>query len=90
MSKRIRIAILLLCASLFSASCGKYNPSLYPSYDPLRPGTEVQILGFVGLDGKAVDDKGAILTEGVVVNQAFMLWVYDLKQEILKLRKGKL
>lgn len=81
----------LLFVSLFLAgttSC-KISPALYPSYDVLRPGESVQILGYVTPDGKAIDDKGQLLTDGVVVNQSFLIWVYELKSEIEKLRKGK-
>jgi len=53
----------------------------------LKPGESVQITGYVAPDGKALDDKGQLLKEGVVVNQAFMIWVYELQQEIIKLRK---
>jgi len=71
--------IVLLCASCFliSASC-HYNPTLYPSYDVLNPGPEVRLnpLSFTA-DGNAV------------VNQAFILWVYELKAEVIKLRKLK-
>jgi len=67
-------------------SC-KFNPSLFPSYDVLRPGPEVQILGYVTPDGKALDDKGQLLTDGIVINQAMVIWIYELKAEITKLRK---
>ena len=68
---------LLLFALFFSIeSCGgHYNPALYPSYDVLNPGPEVRLnpLGF-DKDGNAI------------VNPAFLLWVYELKAEVLKLR----
>jgi len=74
------IGILLLCASFFLSSdaCRSYNPSLYPSYDVLNPGPEVRKnpIGFTE-DGN------------IIVNEAFILWVDELKQEVLKLRKGK-
>ncbi len=73
---RIAIALLsLLCFLIISPGCHSYNPALYPSYDVLNPGPEVRAnpLGF-DKDGNAV------------VNQAFILWVYELKQEIIKLR----
>jgi hypothetical protein len=56
-------------------ACHSYNPALYPSYDVLNPGPEVRMnpLGF-DKDGNAI------------VNQAFILWVYELKEEIKKLR----
>jgi len=84
-----RFSVLFLSLILFlGVSCGRFNPSLFPSYDPLRPGSEVQILGSVNEVGWAVDDKGQVLKEGIVVNQAFLLWVYELQQEIIKLRKA--
>ena len=69
--------IVLLCANCFLISaCGHYNPTLYPSYDVLNPGPEVRLnpLAFTS-DGNTI------------VNQAFILWVYELKAEVLKLRK---
>jgi len=76
MKKRI-ILITLLIIIIFS-SCGHYNPTLFPSYDVLNPGPEVRKnpLGFTE-DGN------------IIVNEAFILWVDELKQEVLKLRKGK-
>jgi len=70
--------ISFLAISLGLASCHSYNPSLYPSYDCLNPGPEVRKnpLGF-DADGNAI------------VNEAFMLWVYELQQEIRKLRELK-
>lgn len=67
--------LLLLCFLIISPGCHKYNPALYPSYDVLNPGPEVRInpLSF-DKDGNAI------------VNQAFILWVYELKEEIKKLR----
>jgi len=44
-------------------------------------------IGSVSPDGRAVDEKGRVLTDGLVVNQAFILWVYELKAEIVKLRE---
>lgn len=75
----IGVGILLLCASFFliEGSCARpYNPTLYPSYDVLNPGPEVRLnpLGF--------DEAG-----NAIVNQAFILWVYELKEEIKKLRE---
>ena len=71
--------MLLLCASFFliESSCARpYNPVIYPSYDVLNPGPEVRMnpLAFTE-DGNAI------------VNQAFLLWVYELKEEIKKLRE---
>lgn len=52
-----------------------YNPTLYPSYDVLNPGTDV------------IKNPLAINADGtVVVNQAFMLWTWELRNEVKKLR----
>ncbi len=87
---RASVGIFLLCALLFStdACAGRYNPSLYPSYDVLNPGPEVRAnpVGFVAADGRALDEKGQILAAGTVVNDAFLLWVHELKEEVEKLR----
>jgi hypothetical protein len=68
----------MLCVSFFflSSSCHSYNPALYPSYDVLNPGPEVR------LNPLAFTPDG-----NLIVNQAFILWVEELKQEIIKLRK---
>jgi len=62
---------------------------LYPSYDILNPGPEVTInpIAYVR-DGKIEDqDHNEIhVADGYVVNEAFMMWVYELKEEVKKLR----
>jgi len=66
---------LTLCAVSFlaAASC-HYEPQLYPAKDVLKPGPEVKII--------------AITQDGnIIVNDAFMLWVEDLKSEIRRLRR---
>ena len=69
--------ILMLCASFFLITdCTHYNPSLYPSYDVLNPGPEVRA------NPLSVTDDG-----NFIVNEAFILWVQELKEEIKKLRK---
>jgi len=69
--------VLLLFVSIFlSCSCTTYEPSLYPSYDVLNPGPEVR------LNPIRVTDDG-----NFVVNQAYLYWVVELKQEIIRLRK---
>lgn len=73
------VGMLALCAGFFLSeiSCARpYNPVLYPSYDVLNPGPEVRKnpIGFTE-DGN------------LIVNQAFMLWVYELKEEVKKLRE---
>jgi len=69
--------ICFLTISLSFTSCHSYDPALYPSYDVLNPGPEVRMnpLGF-DADGNAI------------VNEAFMLWVYELKAEVKKLREA--
>lgn len=39
--------------------------------------------------GKIVNDKGEEIRieKGVIVNEAFILWVYELKEEIRRKRK---
>lgn len=72
-------AILIACVSfcsLTSVSCSRYNPALYPSYDVLNPGPEVRA------NPLAFTEDG-----NLIVNQAFILWVDELKREIVKLRK---
>jgi len=58
------------------SSCTAYNPALYPSYDVLNPGPEVR--------------KNPLRTTedgNFVVNEAFLMWVQELKEEILNLRR---
>jgi hypothetical protein len=85
----------IFCLSL--STCPQYNPSLFPSYDVLNPGPEVRInpLGFTIVDPAtgAVSIKWESTAEGIsknnlaVINQAFILWVYELKQEVKKLKE---
>lgn len=87
----LRSIILLIFVSFFLSSCTAYNPSMYPSYDVLNPGPEVRLnpIGFVTpgtmieVDGKKVEAAETY----TVVNDAFMMWVFELKEEIKKLRK---
>ena len=67
---------LLISCFLIISGCTHYDPTLYPGYDVLNPNEEVRKnpLGFT--------DNG-----NVIVNEAFMLWVYELKEEIKRLRK---
>jgi hypothetical protein len=58
-------------------ACSRYNPALYPSYDVLNPGPEVR------LNPLAFTEDG-----NLIVNQAFIRWVDELKREIIKLRKA--
>jgi len=59
-------------------NCVGYSPSLYPSYDVLNPGPEVR------LNPLAVTEDG-----NFIVNEAFLMWTLELKEEIKKLRKQK-
>ena len=87
---------MLICFISLSPACHSYNPALYPSYDVLNPGPEVKAnpLGWITVDPA----MGAISVEWTstaepykkdrltVVNEAFTLWVYELKEEVKKLR----
>jgi len=66
--------ILTLCIISFLVNSCHYEPSLYPVKDVLHPNEDVKII--------AVTDDG-----NVIVNEAFILWVEDLKQEIIRLRR---
>jgi len=66
--------ILTLCVISFLVNSCHYKPSLYPVKDVLHPGEDVKII--------AVTEDG-----NIIVNSAFMLWVEDLKQEIIRLRR---
>ena len=70
------LIFILLAIILSGSGCSRYNPALYSSYDVLSPGEAVQKnpLGFTA-DGN------------VIVNKEFLLWVLELKTEIVKLRK---
>lgn len=69
--------MLTLFIIFFLISCGHYKPTLYPSYDVLNPGENVRKnpIGFTE-DGNAI------------VNEAFLIWVLELKREIIKLREN--
>ena len=70
--------LILLALILGLTSCSRYNPALYPSYDVLNPGPEVR------------KNPIAFTADGnLIVTPAFIQWVDELKQEIIKLRKGK-
>jgi hypothetical protein len=79
--KRLKAARILICSvcvilCLSYNACTNYNPSFYPSYDVLNPGAEVRA------NPLRITDDGYF-----VVNQAFLMWVEDLKLEIQRLRK---
>jgi len=73
---RIGIGTLLISCFLIISSCTHYDPTLYPGYDVLNPSAEVR------LNPIEFTEDG-----NVIVNEAFMLWVYELKEEIKRLRK---
>ena len=88
----IGIGILSLFASYFLIvnSCVSYDPNLYTGYDILNPSAEVRENPIAWVEnGEVVNDEGVKvdIAKGVVVNEAFLLWVYELKEEIKKLRK---
>ncbi|MBA7712435.1 hypothetical protein ES703_121409 [subsurface metagenome] len=66
------------------------SPSLpQPDYDVLRPGPEVQIIGFTVAGQKMTIEEGETgeTREGdVIVTGEFMVWVEMLQQEITRLR----
>lgn len=68
---------------LVLAGCTRYNPALYPSYDVLNPGPEVR------KNPLSISEDPATHEPVFIVNAQFLLWVDELKAEILKLRKGK-
>lgn len=72
--KLLKTVILISFASfiLVGSSC-HYEPRLVPVADVLKPGPEVEIIGFT--------DDGH-----VIVNEAYILWVEALKDEIKRLR----
>lgn len=77
------LAALALVFFLFAlAGCTAYNPSLYPGYDVLNPSAAVRA-------NPLSISEDPITHEAVfTVTADFLMWVEDLKQEILKLRKG--
>lgn len=80
-SSRWLTALVLVALAL--AGCAHYNPSLYPSYDVLNPGPEVR------KNPISISEDPVTHESVFIVTQAFILWVDELKQEVLKLRKGK-
>ena len=79
-------ALVILLTFMFYllalAGCTHYNPALYPSYDVLNPGPEVR------KNPLSISEDPVTHEPLFIVNQAFLLWVDELKTEILKLRKG--
>jgi len=91
--------ILLLFVTTFLIlinSCTAYNPSFYPSYDVLNPGEAVRKnpQAWVDYDGEKFTvtwdeaiGKPEIGKTYVIVDEAFIQWVRELKSEIQHLRK---
>lgn len=85
--------ILISCAILFLAAsnCSLLRPTLpQPVFDVLRPGPEVQIIGFTVAGQKMIVEEGETgeTKDGdVIVSGEFMVWVKMLQQEIKRLRK---
>lgn len=76
------LAITLVFLLFALAGCTVYNPSLYPSYDVLNPSEKVRVNPLSTFPDPVTGEQM------FVVNSAFFLWVQELKEEVLKLRKG--
>ncbi len=94
MSERLwKSLISISCAILFLAvsNCSLFRPTLpQPVYDVLRPGPEVQIIGFTVAGQEMIAEEGETgeTKDGdVIVTGEFMVWVKMLQQEIKRLRK---
>jgi hypothetical protein len=79
-----------------SACCPRYTPNLGGGYDVLKPNEAVKQnpLGFVIYDAAAqayvIQWDATVPHDAVthmIVNAAFLAWVMELEQEIVKLRK---
>lgn len=90
--RRFRLGLAILATWILSivftffllslAGCTGYNPSLYPSYDILNPGEQVRVNPLSTFPDPITGEQL------FAVNSAFLLWVQELKDEVLKLRKG--
>lgn len=72
-------------------SCAPYDPTLYPSYDVLVPGPEVTINPIAYVNAGKIEDRDhneIYIADGYVVNEAYMLWVQELFEEVKKLREN--
>lgn len=85
--------ISISCAILFLAvsNCSLLRPTLpQPVFDVLKPGPEVQIIGFTVAGQKMIAEEGKTgeTKDGdVIVSGEFMVWVKMLQQEIKRLRR---
>jgi len=90
---RKKVFFIVVFISLFLAvsSCSLFGPTLsQPVFDVLKPGPEVQIIGYTVAKQKMIAEEGEIgeTKDGdVIVSGDFMLWVKMLQQEIKRLRK---
>lgn len=76
------LALILVFLLFALAGCSAYNPSLFPGYDTLNPSEKVRVNPLSTFPDPVTGEQL------FVVNSAFLLWVDELKQEVLKLRKG--
>ena len=83
LASALAMLLTLMFYLLALAACTNYNPALYPSYDVLNPGPEVR------KNPLSISEDPVTHEPVFVVNAQFLLWVDELKTEILKLRKGK-
>ena len=86
--------ILSLCVICFIIDCTQYNPSFYTGYDILNPSAAVRAnpLGMLETAEGGYEiqwDEGVVPSSEnsyFIVDQNFINWVYELKEEIKRLR----
>lgn len=86
---RIFAVVAIFTIFCLGHSCTAYNPSFFPSYDILNPGPEVTVNPVAYVKNGKIEDRDhneIYILDGYVVNEAFMMWVYELKEEVEKLR----
>lgn len=85
--------MMLFVTLCLISQCTGYNPAFYPSYDVLNPGPEVREnpLGWIPAGTEIeIDILPGTLTvdeDCYVINKAFLMWTFELKEEVKKLRK---
>ena len=87
MRKAIRYSIVVLFLVL--SGCISYHPAFFPGYDILNPNLEVRINPIAWIDNNEIvndDGERIVIVSGIIVNEAYILWTYDLKAEIIRLR----
>ena len=78
---------------LSGIGCTKYNPSFYPSYSVLNPSEAVRKnpLSVIEVteEGEIIIHQDTEVGPGTyfIVDREFMMWVFELKNEIEKLGK---